>query len=309
MKEKNKMEHFIRKVKGHWFASLLIFFCAISVSMGMFTSSIDTIWTFIEKRFPHILNTTEPKKKQEESTTMVDISDPNGHQKDDSVLSTKGRALVSEVISSKIFLDSNDPNIENLAKCPHDMAFIPGGIFMAGEVYLLREMNINPFCIDKHEVTQKEFEAVVGANPSKFIGKNHPVDSVTWYEAKEYCQSTGKRLPTEWEWEKAAKSERMTKFFWGSKPDAAFAWYDGKNGHHPVGQKQPNKFGLYDMAGNVWEWTESDYKTNDKVLRGGSWIDSAERMRVAYRHGIDPTGRSSGVGIRCIKWLVTPFSQ
>ena len=163
------------------------------------------------------------------------------------------------------------------------------------------------FNIDKYEVTQAEFERVMGSNPSRFAGgwfgsnPNHPVESVTWHEAKAYCEKIGKRLPTEWEWEYAARAGSRTAYYWGDEYDGAYSWSDRNSGGktHPVGQKKPNAFGLYDMAGNVWEWTNSDYDASSKVLRGGSWYNNPRHMRSASRYRNDPTGRNNGIGFRC----------
>jgi formylglycine-generating enzyme required for sulfatase activity len=192
-------------------------------------------------------------------------------------------------------------------KCPDKMSFIPGGVFLAGDVDSLKDMSINAFCMDKFEVTQAEYERVVGNNPSNFDGgnfpsnTNHPVETVNWYEAKTYCEKVGKRLPTEWEWEKAAKSGTTTKYYWGNDPSSKYAWYDEdwKRGHHTVGQKKPNAFGLYDMSGNVWEWTSSDYDSGTKVLRGGSWLNNPVTLRSAFRDRNDPSERNYGSGFRC----------
>ena len=107
-------------------------------------------------------------------------------------------------------------------------------------------------------------------------------------------------MPTEWEWEKAAKAGTTTKYYWGNNPSSTYAWYgeDRKRGHHPVGQKEPNTFGLYDMSGNVWEWT-GDYSDTKKFLRGGSWSDDPGGVRSASRDGYDPAWRYFDVGFRC----------
>jgi formylglycine-generating enzyme len=192
-------------------------------------------------------------------------------------------------------------------QCPNRMSLIPGGMFMAGEVKSLKRMNIDTFCIDNYEVTQGEFESVMGKNPSKFKGINHPVENVTWNEAKLYCGKLGKRLPTEWEWEKAAKAGTLTKYYWGDYGNLSYAWYgeDWKTTHsHPVGQKTPNGYDLYDMSGNVSEWTstdEFDLFGNNIIVRGGAWLTKAKYLRSAYRNGYSDSGRSDTIGFRCIQ--------
>ena len=185
------------------------------------------------------------------------------------------------------------------------MALILAGEFMAGEPGVLRPMLVDAFYMDIHEVTQKNFEKVMGRNPSAHKGADHPVDTVTWYEAREYCQKSGKRLPTEWEWEKAAKAGTITVYYWGNEPDPAYAWFGEawSTGHHPVGQKKPNAYGLYDMSGNVWEWTSTSYdsREKEKVVCGGSWQNIASAVASANRSFDPPVGRFANTGFRCAR--------
>ncbi|HMH42845.1 MAG TPA: formylglycine-generating enzyme family protein, partial [Pyrinomonadaceae bacterium] len=164
------------------------------------------------------------------------------------------------------------------------------------------------------EVTQNQYRAVMGTNPSAFKGDDLPVDSVTWDEATEFCRKlstlTGHqyRLPTEAEWEYAARGGTT-----GAATESAnlTAWYDGNSGArtHPVGQKEANHFGLYDIYGNVWEWCQSKYKpypysatdgredlqpVEVRVLRGGSWESAAKACRASYRRRVTPDPRSAG---------------
>ena len=185
-----------------------------------------------------------------------------------------------------------------------NMVMIPASEFMAGSPGSLKGMVIDAFYMDKYEVTQREYEQVMGKNPSEFKGcPNCPVEQVTWYEADEYCGKVGKRLPTEWEWEKAAKGGTTTIFYWGESEDMAgdYAWYNENSGKktHPVGQKKPNNYGLYDMAGNVCEWTSTDYDSSNKVLRGGSWYHDTHNVRPSNRRYITPVHRDLTYGFRC----------
>ena len=195
------------------------------------------------------------------------------------------------------------PKATSNDQCPNKMSFIPGGVFLAGEVKSLKEMSLNAFCMDQYEVTQAEYERVVGTNPSKLKGENRPVEQVSWYEAKAYCKKVDKRLPTEWEWEKAAKAGTVTNYYWGNDPSSTYAWNVGGwlGGHHPVGKKKPNTFDLYDMSGNVSEWTDSDYEGSKKVTRGGSWYGITNNLRSASRVGFGPTFRYRSYGFRCAK--------
>ena len=182
-----------------------------------------------------------------------------------------------------------------------------------------------PFYMGKHQVTQEQFEAVTGANPSCFTDPQNPVERVSWNDAGEFCRKlssrtrTELRLPTEAEWEYACRAGSTTRFHFGDGDGqlSEYGWYRGNSGSktHPVGQKTPNAWGLCDMHGNVWEWcgdwysgygsgTASDPKgpTSGKhrVLRGGSWGNDPRYCRSADRYGSDPTGAGNGDGFRVV---------
>ena len=189
-------------------------------------------------------------------------------------------------------------------KCPEKMVIVDGRVFIAEkDGGIPHEASVKTICIDMYEVTQRQFESVMGDNPSHFSGvQSRPVENVSWYQAKEYCQRLGKRLPTEWEWENAAGSKTGTKYYWGNAFDPDFAWFNGNSSSrtNPVGQKKPNPVGLHDMIGNVWEWTDSG-EDNIKYLRGGSWNTYASGMRVSDRRRSDPFFTSSTYGFRCVQ--------
>ena len=179
-------------------------------------------------------------------------------------------------------------------------------------------VHMSAFTIDKFEVTQEQFEKVMGSNPSGFQGKNLPVEQVIWYEARDYCKAIDKRLPTKAEWEKAARNETHTIYYWGDVIDGDYAWYwdNSKRSTHPVGTCKPNAFGLHDMSGNVWEWVADYYadtyyqaslKKNPqgpftskyRVIRGGSWRDFSDFLRTTRRNYDLPAGRFNHIGFRC----------
>ena len=159
------------------------------------------------------------------------------------------------------------------------------------------------------EVTQSQWQAVMGGNPSNFKGGNRPVERVSWNDAQEFIrklnakEETNKyRLPTEAEWEHAARAGSSGDWCFGNDESLLeeYAWYDKNSGSqtHPVGQKQPNAWGLYDMHGNVWEWCQDLIAGRCRVLRGGSWCGGARHSRSAVRSGSDPDGPSNDVGFR-----------
>ena len=209
-------------------------------------------------------------------------------------------------------------------QAPEGMVWVPPGEFVMGlegaSNKTPHKVFLDGFFIDRFEVTQKDYESLRGGNPSKFTGGDHPVDQVNWYEAKGYCSKAGKRLPTEAEWEKAARGGAASLYFWGEDMDPKYAWFDDNSEEqtHPVGTRQPNAFGVYDTSGNVWEWVADWYEKKyyersptknpkgpetgeEKGLRGGSWYSGARHLTAATRYWSDPYVRNSNFGFRCAK--------
>ncbi len=207
---------------------------------------------------------------------------------------------------------------------PAGMVAIPGGSFVMGLEGAANKtphrVTLDPFYMDRHEVTQAEFEQVRGANPSRFPGPDRPVEQVTWYEARGFCRQQGKRLPTEAEWEYAARAGTTTRYYWGDEFRTGNTWNRDNAGDqtHPVGQKPPNPWGLYDMSGNVWEWVADWYDRHyyerspehnpqgpgsgeEKVIRGGSWYSGGEHQMSATRYWAEPNTRNSNLGFRCVR--------
>ena len=165
------------------------------------------------------------------------------------------------------------------------------------------------FSIGVHEVTQSQYEQVMGVNASSFKGANNPVEQVTWDDAVAFCAKLSSlpaevaagrvyRLPTEAEWEYACRAGTTTAYSFGDdeKDLGKYAWFGDNSGKrtHAVGEKLPNDWGLYDMHGNVWEWCSDA----DGSRRGGSWGNGATDCWSAIRYTDGPTGRYDGSGFR-----------
>ena len=217
------------------------------------------------------------------------------------------------------------------------------------------KVQLSGYQISQTPMTQRQYTAVIGENPSSNKNSDlHPVESVSWFDAVRFCNALsqrcgleeaytigggdepqvscrfdahGFRLPTEAEWEYAAKAGQDFKYS-GSDEPAEVAWYDGNSGGktHPVGQKKPNAWGLYDMSGNVWEWCwdwydKDEYQnrvslSGDKmtivnqpegpktgvhlVLRGGSYYDDSGVLRTSSRFRGGPESRSGDFGFRLV---------
>lgn len=225
---------------------------------------------------------------------------------------------------------------QSFQDCPHcpEMVVVPAGTVPTGDPLDYEDDEdgprphikmTHPFAIGKYEVTQAQWEAVMGSNPSHFKGPTRPVEMVTWRDVQEYLQrlnaQTGKqyRLPSEAEWEYAARAGSGASYAFGEDKAllARHAWYEGNSGGEtkPVGQLPPNAFGLYDMHGNVWEWIEDCYGSGYaatlpadfakeredfcyRVIRGGSVLNFAKYLTAFYRTSLTPVNFNNNLGLR-----------
>lgn len=221
-----------------------------------------------------------------------------------------------------------------------ELVLIPAGEFMMGspseeqgrydDEGPVHEVTIkNSFYMGKYPVTQKQWKRVMGNNPSNFKGEARPVESVSWKEVQTFVQKLNEkegadkyRLPSEAEWEYACRAGTQTRYSFGDDESKLneYAWYDKNSGSetHPVGQKKPNSWDLYDMHGNVWEWVQDGWHSNYngapsdgsawedgsgsyRVDWGGRWSSRARGCRSAVRD--DPEGRFNGLGFRLLRKL------
>ncbi|MBN2488103.1 MAG: formylglycine-generating enzyme family protein [Methanosarcinaceae archaeon] len=221
-----------------------------------------------------------------------------------------------------------------------EFVFIPVGEFKMGaqasesgrdpDEGPVHEVTIgNAFYLGKYEVTQKQWVEVMGSNPSYFKGDDLPVEQVSWNDVQEFIrklnamEETDKyRLPSESEWEYACRAGTTTRYSFGDGETelGEYAWYadNADDKTHPVGQKKPNQWGLYDMHGNVWEWVQDEYHSNyegapvdgsarddgsssNRVLRGGVWNYYAWNCRSANRVSLDANYRDDFTGFRLLR--------
>ncbi|CCI36663.1 formylglycine-generating enzyme family protein [Microcystis aeruginosa] len=254
------------------------------------------------------------------------------------VIERVGNFTTSVVGDSPIPQTSFTENLANGVRLK--MVNLPAGEFLMGSADSdpdaksyekpQHQVKVNSFAIGKYPVTQAQYEAVMGTNPSYFKNNpQNPVEKVSWNDAQAFCQKlsqiTGKtyRLPTEAEWEYACRAGTTTRFYFGDDANQLgdYAWYDGNSQKttHPVGQKRPNAWGLHDMIGNVWEWCKDDWHSthenaprdgsawikngndNRSPLRGGSWCLNPNGCRSAFRINFDRRGRlNSFFGFRVV---------
>ena len=217
-----------------------------------------------------------------------------------------------------------------LNKLINNMVYVSGGTFIMGgddssDQMPTHSVTLSSYYICKYEVTQVLWRAVMGSNPSNFKGNNLPVENVSWYDCQTFIKRlnsyTGRnfRLPTEAEWEFAARGGNNSRHYKysGSNYIGDVAWYTDNSGcrTHPVGTKQTNELGLYDMSGNVWEWCSdwfgsySSYSQSNptgpnsgsfRVHRGGFWRYNARYCRTPERSSKTPDYCVNYIGLRLV---------
>ena len=297
---------------------------------------------------------------------IQEIPEPKEPEQIEPIIETP---MPAPIASGKCMTESRASAKKRSQTAPEGMVYVQGGAFVMGsppdvghdDESPAHEVCLNGFYIDKYEVTNAQFKQFVDTtgyvtdlekDPSSALGRNwrqpygskssaddmldHPVVCVTWKDANIYAQWAGKRLPTEAEWEKAARGTDARVYPWGNTPltgelsniadkSAGLRWSDSSlddNYQHtaPVGSFPSGKsgYGAYDMAGNVWEWGldwwGSDYyadspvqnptgpETGDfRVIRGGSWFDFLEGAKTPYRMYFRPQGASADIGFRCVR--------
>ena len=204
---------------------------------------------------------------------------------------------------------------------PFDMGSREGEVGRESDEGPLHRVKLSPFLIAKYELTQAQWRAVMGSNPSTTEGDDLPITNVSWNDCQEFCRRTGLSFPTEAQWEYALRAGTKTRF-WSGNSDSDLGdvgWYAANSGKklHDVGKKPANGFGIHDMHGNVWEWcvdvwdakfyeqiqaTRKDpvctAGSENRVVRGGSFAFGPKYCRSAYRYSLKPGTRWNIYGFR-----------
>jgi len=245
--------------------------------------------------------------------------------------------ILNSCVASKSTRSQLKRHVNHINYIGMEFVLIPSGTFMMGADSKMEEAYnfemprhkitiTDPFYMGRYEVTQFQWEALMGSNPSSFKSPNCPVENVTFEDVQLFIQTINEkektkkyRLPTEAEWEYAARAGSNSTYFFGDDEEELeqYAWYE-KNSDgrpHPVGQKQPNCWGLYDVLGNINEYVQDRFNENyyahspsvnptgpdsgTVLKRGGSWFGPPKHNRIAFRDGIGPT-KSNKRGFRLV---------
>jgi formylglycine-generating enzyme required for sulfatase activity len=244
--------------------------------------------------------------------------------------------LISVIIFILIFNSRNKTKIIDMGKdIRMEFVLIKSGSFMMGSDEDIGDEDETPehqvtitkdFYMGKYEVTQEQWEIIMGNNPSYFKGKKNPVDTVSWNDCQIFLKKLEKKtgcklsLPTEAQWEYSCRAGTKTKWNYGNfdKSSSNYGWiiFNSDEKTHPAGTKKPNQWGIFDMYGNVGEWCLDWYKNpysqetlidpvcsssgESRIIRGGAWGDYPNSARSASRNCNGPDGKHNGIGFRCV---------
>jgi len=289
--------------------------------------ALDNIQTLVDMRLTPLISSQHPgTSSQLPVLPSWLVHTPLPHR-------ARGRALWRRLMTR--VPPAGVPGLGAVSRLGLELVRIPAGTFTMGSTMFpderpMHEVRISrPFYLGKYPVTQRQWEAVMGYNPSVFRGNpQQPVDNVSWKAVQEFLQRLNAsepgmpyRLPTEAEWEYAARAGSTTAYTFGTERSQlrTYAWYESNAGGitHVVRQRKPNAWGLYDMYGNIWEWTQDWYDDayyahspyydppgptagSHRVVRGGSWNCDAGDCRSASRNIEAPGDHTNTIGFRLV---------
>ncbi|WP_094229245.1 formylglycine-generating enzyme family protein [Methanolobus psychrotolerans] len=242
--------------------------------------------------------------------------------------------MSDERIDAELEAEKKRPIVSITNSIGMEFVLIPKGEFLMGskdwngEKPIYKVKISKSIYMGKYPVTQREWKTLMENNPSRFKDDEKPVESVSWNDVQDFIkklneiEGTGKyRLPSETEWEYACRAGTITNYYFGDNASklGEYAWYskNSEKGTHPVGQKKPNPWGLYDMNGNVWEWCQDNFHLNNegapddgsawedsgsigRINRGGGWYDNSNFCQSASRYLFAPKDCNCGLGFRLL---------
>lgn len=309
---------------------------------------LDALTPPLEKHLHHLSETVKLLLSQTNESEIQALPDAQEEQEAEKISQVRKSAITAKAESETAEQSASDEKRTMLIKFTNTtmkLVRIPSGKFTMGlpmsesgrdkKDGAQRIVKITkPFYMGIYEVTQEQYQEIMGKNPSNFKGAKNPVEKVSWNEAVAFCEALSKkagpskglpagmtvRLPSEAEWEYACHAGTTTRFSFGDSDTKLdeFAWYtsNSESKTHPVGQKKCNAWGLYDMYGNVWEWCSDWFNDSSanadtldpkgpnsgsyRVLRGGSWSYSPWICRSAFRSRDNPDNRYNNIGFRIV---------
>lgn len=329
---------------------LIFLIVVVAIASVTFYMNKAPLKKIIEQHKKHITNNIEDK----EEGTETEESDANSDQQyADYIIKADSNLVMEEFMTARNFyvkasklkkkeaypkqkiaeIDKILSNKESITK-KDGFILVEGGTFYMGNNEGEEDekpqhwVNVSSFYIDKYEVTVEKYKKFCTATnremprePKWGWHDDDPIVNVSWQDATEYAKWAGKRLPTEAEWEYAArggnKSKNYTYSGGNELNEIAWHWDNSAKQAHPIGSKKPNELGIYDMTGNVWEWCSDWYNIKyhlysprnnpqgpetgeKKILRGGSWYSYSSALRVTYESNSDPNTKYAHIGFRCV---------
>ncbi len=345
--EIDKNEKFARFFKNRFFIFLLIAFIAV-ISTLLYVFRNENINDSVLSNTIIVKIDATDSANKELSEKKIDLSNNDNQTSiiDSNLKNKKNDSIIKQELPTPDTLKKNQGKKEisetkrQIEEIISDIVYVEGGKFKMGSLEgdsderPVHEVTINSFYIDRYEVTVAKYKAFCNATGREMPKEpawgwidEHPIVNVSWNDAADYAIWMGKRLPTEAEWEFAARGGNLTKTYkysGGNDPNSVATYnLNSKGQPSKVGSRNPNELGIYDMSGNIWEWCQDWYSPNyyltstrdnpqgtksgrSPTLRGGSWHDSANELRISKRsYNPLPSYKYFNIGFRCVQDLLS----